>query len=115
MTARYRIRISLGSLLLGSTWLFAQDDNGLALHARAGAAAMGEKNWPKAEREYRAALQLAPEIAELASNLGLAFYFQKNYNAAAETLERALRLEPQLFVPTLFLGRLRTKHGRSAE
>jgi tetratricopeptide (TPR) repeat protein len=115
MTGRCGIRIAVVPLLLGATWLFAQEDNGLALHARAGAAAMAEQNWGKAELEYRAALQLAPGIAELASNLGLALYFQKNYDAAAETLAQAVRLDPTLFVPHLFLGRLRTEQGRAAE
>jgi tetratricopeptide (TPR) repeat protein len=119
MIARYRIRIAVVSLLLANAWfghtrLFAQVD-ALALHASAGAAAMTQQNWSKAEVEYRAALQLAPGIAELVSNLGLALYFQKNYKAAADTLEKAVRLDPKLFVPNLFLGRLRAEQNRPAE
>ncbi|MFN0172978.1 MAG: tetratricopeptide repeat protein [Bryobacteraceae bacterium] len=93
----------------------AQDRDAAAAHARAGATALAARNWAAAEQEYGAALRLEPDVAELASNLGLSLYFQKKFDAAAQLFERALHRAPDLFVPNLFLGRLRIDQGRGAE
>jgi tetratricopeptide (TPR) repeat protein len=102
-------------LLLSLLGPAGAQDRGAEAHARAGAAALAARNWAVAEREYRAALRLAPAVAEMSSNLGLSLYFQKKYDRAEEAFAQALRLAPELFVPNLFLGRLRTDQGRAAE
>ena len=107
-------RAAAGLLLLlqGAAW--TQDASAEA-HARAGATALAARNWADAEREYRAALRLAPGVAELSSNLGLSLFFQKKYDLAEDAFVQALRGSPDVLAPNLFLGRLLVDQGRAAE
>ena len=49
-------------------------------------------------------MALHPESAELRTNLGLMYYQIGKNEQAAEAFRHAIRLEPSLFVPNLFLG-----------
>jgi tetratricopeptide (TPR) repeat protein len=53
---------------------------------------------------YQAALKLVPDPPEIYSNMGLAYYYQKDYEKAIEAFQHALKRKPDLFAPNLFLG-----------
>ena len=77
----------------------------IAFHAQEAAKAAAARNWPVAEKHYRAVLELDPGMAEAHSNLALACYFQQKLVEAEHEFREALRLGPDLFVPNFFLGR----------
>ena len=78
----------------------------------AAATAMKHQDYQKAAEYYEKLLQLAPNAAEIYSNLGLARYFQKKIEPAEKAFEEALRRNSNLFVPNFFLGRLYFETGR---
>ncbi len=78
----------------------------------AAATAMKDQDYQKAAEYYEKLLQLAPNTAEIHSNLGLARYFQKKIEPAEKAFEEALRRNSDLFVPNFFLGRLYFETGR---
>ncbi len=57
-----------------------------------------------AERDYKAALALAPDFAELHMNLGLVYQLENRMTEAMEEFHRALRLNPRLAGANFFLG-----------
>jgi tetratricopeptide (TPR) repeat protein len=59
--------------------------------------------------------RLAPRMAEARSNLGLAYYLQKKQDPAAEQFKRALELNPSLYAPNYFLGRIRHAQRRFSD
>lgn len=95
-------------LLLGALCLYAQDDE-LARHAEAAAAAMQSGDYAGAERENRAIVRLQPQLAEAYANLGLSCVPQKRYGEAVHAFETALKLNPNLDNARLFLGISRFK------
>jgi len=64
---------------------------------------------------YRQAAAIHPEIAELKANFGLMCYQIGNDEQAIEAFREAHRLNPELFVPNLFLGREYVKLKRFSE
>src|SRR6478672_3416246 len=95
-------------LLLGLSILFLtnglQSDTLEDLASR-GAAAMQRGDYATAEREYRAATVLAPGMAQILSNLGLALTLQEKFQEAEKPFRAALKADPSLFVPNYFLGK----------
>jgi tetratricopeptide (TPR) repeat protein len=83
--------------------------------ASAAARSMQQGDYDSAERYYKELLRLAPGVAEVYSNLGLAYYSQKKVHLAEEVFEKALKLAPELFVPNFVLGQIRIKQGRSRD
>ncbi len=79
----------------------------------AAAAAMRDQDYQAAAENYERLLQLAPDAAEIHSNLGLARYFQKKLEPAEKAFQEALRRNSRLFVPNFFLGRLYFETGRN--
>ena len=77
----------------------------IAFRAQEGAKAAAAGNWPVAEEHYRSVLKLDSDMAEAHSNLALACYFQQKLADAEHEFREALRLQPDLFVPNIFLGR----------
>jgi tetratricopeptide (TPR) repeat protein len=90
------------ALLLWPGLLYATDR--LAELAKHGNAALATKDFPAAEQDYRAILDINPELAEMRSNLGLALYMQRKYDQAEHEFDQAVRANPRLFVPNYFLG-----------
>jgi tetratricopeptide (TPR) repeat protein len=76
--------------------------------------AMQAQDFPKAERLYLELTRLAPDVPEVYSNLGLARYYQKKFQTGQQAFEAALRLNPDLFVPNFFLGKILSETGRFA-
>ena len=57
-----------------------------------------------AEQDYRKAVAMSPQTAELWANLGLMQQDTGEIPAAIRSFEEANRLKPSLYVPNLFLG-----------
>jgi tetratricopeptide (TPR) repeat protein len=72
-------------------------------------------DYVQAERSFLRLASLMPEVPELYSNLGLAFYYQNKYEQARHAFDRSLSLNRHLFVPNYFLARLDCEEGRYAE
>jgi len=67
-------------------------------------AAQSKGDFNSAADLYRKAVGIDPSVAELWANLGLMYHELKNPPQAIESLSRAARLKPSLYVPQLFLG-----------
>ena len=66
--------------------------------------AQASQHFAEAANEYREALKIRPDMAELWANLGLMEREAGNMPQALSSLEHANRLNPSLYVPNLFLG-----------
>ena len=55
---------------------------------------LAQRNWGEAERCYREAIALAPQYAKAHNNLGFVLSRQDRIDAARESLQRALELDP---------------------
>lgn len=84
--------------------LFAQEDDPIARHAAAAAAAMRSGDYAVAEQQDRIILRLQPQMAEAEMNLGLACFLQKKYEDAIQAFEAGLKLKPDMANADLFLG-----------
>jgi tetratricopeptide (TPR) repeat protein len=86
-------------------WVFvSQGSDKLHEHAERASAAMQRNDFVEAEKEYRAILAIAPQLAEMRSNLGLALHMQDRFEQAEKEFREALRANPKLFAPNYFLG-----------
>ncbi len=85
-----------------STRLWAQPD-GDQLYQQA-LDAQRRQDWDAAVQAYRGLLQIAPELPELFSNLGIALHYQGHYRESAEWLKKALSKKPEMTGARLFLG-----------
>jgi len=79
-------------------------------------AAQSRKDFRSAADAYRKATELDPSIPELWANLGLMDHEIGQSSDAIRCFENAIRLNPTLFVPQLFLGieYLRSKNPEAA-
>lgn len=67
------------------------------------------KNYAGAMEKYRAAAAREPDQAPFHSAIGRAFLAQNNVAAAQDALQKAIRLDDQLFEPQFLLGATRYK------
>lgn len=81
----------------------------------AGFSAMGAKDFALAERAYRAWMELSPESAEAAANLGAALERAGRRDDAETAYREAMRREPGAARPWASLGALEWSRGRFAE
>ena len=84
-------------------------------HFSAGQMAEEQKDYAKAEREYRAAIALAPQFAPAYMRLGCIDQLRGQLSLATQNLRKALDLEPGLSEAKLFLGINYCRLGRSSE
>lgn len=89
----------------------AQDTNELLESARA---AQSAGNYSDAATDYARAAALEPNLSELWSNCGVMEYMAGQMEASAASLKHALQLNPDLFVPMLFLGKAYVRLGKPA-
>ncbi|MBZ5561481.1 MAG: tetratricopeptide repeat protein [Acidobacteriia bacterium] len=75
-----------------------------AAHARAAQAAQRAGDFATAIKEYTILTHLEPEVAEVYSNLGIAYYFHKQPQQALQAFANALRLKPDLASALIFSG-----------
>jgi Flp pilus assembly protein TadD len=111
-----RCRLLLSVLLAGSLPGFGQQPSSPLEKAVAAAQqAQAAHNYQAAADNYRQAIQLQPDNAELWTNLGLMQHETGNTAASVRSLEQAHRLNPDLYVPNLFLGIDYTRAGQAKE
>ncbi len=65
---------------------------------------MSRSDFKAAEADYKQAVKMHPESAEMWANLGLMEHEDGDYAAAIRSFQQAIRLKPGLYVPNLFLG-----------
>lgn len=97
------------------TYAQASAEEVLHQSSKAAADAMRRLDYATAEREYVKIVKLAPKVAEVQSNLGLACYLQGKLNPAAQHFQSAAKLKPTLYAPNYFLARIRYKQGKFRE
>jgi tetratricopeptide (TPR) repeat protein len=90
--------------LLALTVVGQDDPNRIARHAQAAQQAQREGDFATAIREFAILSRLLPEVAEVHSNLGVAYYFHKQRREALAAFEKALRLKPDLVSALIFSG-----------
>src|SRR5262249_37648064 len=93
----------------------SQFDAAVKHHVEAARQAQTVHDLATAVEEYKKALALAPGSAELYQNLGLVYHLQNDYRDSITTFERALKIQPDLWVSNLFLGMGYFKTNRFAE
>src|ERR1700761_1601721 len=73
----------------------------VAVHAKAANEAESRNDFAKAVEEYSVVVKAMPSSAQMQSNLGVAFYFAGDKQRALTVLDRAMQIDPNLFVPHL--------------
>ena len=109
---RFRRRLGSGPLwalalicFLGlSTGSFAQVGNDLESHYRRAQEAMAVRDYGTAAAAWKAVIELAPDMPQARSNLGLVYHLQQDYGSAINQFRRALSQDPQLLASRVFLG-----------
>lgn len=96
-----------GLLLPGQTNL--KDE--VQAHYRKAADAMRLHNLDAAAQEFRAMIQLDPNLAEAHANLGGVYYIQHKYPQASAEFESALKLKPELVKAEDLLGLSEARSG----
>lgn len=76
---------------------------------------MSAKDWAAAITTLEKIAQLAPDVAEVQANLGLAYYSANRISSAAEAFERALKLNPKMPQARVMLGLCDAEMGKSAD
>jgi tetratricopeptide (TPR) repeat protein len=82
---------------------------------QAARAAEGARNFEKAAALYDDVLRLAPAIAEIWTNKGLALHELGRYRDSLAAFEKARSLNPRLVVPHLFIGVEQMNLGRARD
>ncbi len=97
-----------------------RNETKVELKAGAAAKARGDEsltqgNWAEAERCYREAIALEPQLAKAHGNLGFALSRQERDGEAAASLQRALELDPANADTHYMLGALAAKEAHRFE
>ncbi len=77
--------------------------------------ALAAKNWPEAAQALEKLARLAPAVAEVQANLGLALYFDGRANDALAAFNRARQINPALPQVDLMTGLCEADLGRYRE
>jgi tetratricopeptide (TPR) repeat protein len=104
----------LAVCLLAAPVAGQNDQSRIARHAQAAQQAQREGDFATAIREFTALSRLLPEVAEVHSNLGVAYYFHKQRREALAAFEKALRLKPDLTSALIFSGIANYELSRTA-
>ncbi len=83
------------------------------LHSARNAQSAG--NYSDAARLYRRATTISPRIPELWSNLGVMEFLAGQLDESTISLQHALKLKRDFFVPLLFLGKIYVQEKKPAE
>ena len=73
-------------------------------HAKAAQEAQRARDFATAIKEYTILSQLEPGVAEVYSNLGIAYYFDRQPEEAVKAFAKALQLKPNLVSALIFSG-----------
>jgi tetratricopeptide (TPR) repeat protein len=90
--------------LLATPGAGQNDQSRIARHAQAAQQAQREGDFATAIREFTILTRLLPKVAEVHSNLGVAYYFHKQRRESLAAFEKALRLNPDLAPALIFSG-----------
>ena len=77
--------------------------------------ALDSRHWQDAASALEKLAKLAPSVAEVHSNLGLAYYFEGRPAEALDAFERAIRLKPGIAQARVMSGICQSELGRSAQ
>jgi len=102
-------------VLVASTVLGQDSQSRIAQHARAAQQAQREGDFATAVREFTILSRLLPDVAEVHSNLGVAYYFQKKPHEALVAFKKALQLKPDLVSALIFSGIARNELSKPVE
>ncbi len=91
------------------------NESAFEAHFAAAQQAQRDRDYATAEREYHAALALAPEYAEVHMNLGLVYQLENRFPEAMTEFRRALKIKPGLAGANFFLGVNYCKLGEGAK
>ena len=92
-------------VLTATAPVFPQDrESEAAEHFQTAQRAQNAGDYDTAVREYRSAIAVEPNVAEVYVNLGLVYHLQANFEASAKALQQAIALKPELLAANLFLG-----------
>jgi len=94
----------VAACLLASSAAGQDNQSRIARHAQAAQQAQRDGDFAAAIREFSILARLLPEVAEVHSNLGVAYYFHKQRREALAAFEKALRLKPDLVSALIFSG-----------
>lgn len=90
---------------VAATSMYGQlSSSDLEKHAANAQEAQAKQDFKTAIAEYEILLRSMPRSAELMSNLGVAYYFDQQFDKAAAVCRKAIALKPELEAPHLFLG-----------
>lgn len=78
--------------------------NDMASHAQAAREAEQRGDFSTAVHEYEYLTHMLPRSAEMESNLGVALYFDHQWDRAIAVFRKAIILNPELLAPHLFSG-----------
>jgi len=111
---QFLICVCVGALF-ASTVIGQDSQSRIAQHARSAQQAQREGDFATAVREFTILSRLLPNVAEVHSNLGVAYYFHKQPQEALLAFEKALQLKPDLVSALIFSGILNNQLSKSAE
>lgn len=77
--------------------------------------AQAVSDYAAAANDYRKAVEIRPDVAELWANLGLMQHEAGDAEGAMVSFRTALRMKPSLYVPNLFLGMELERAGKAKE
>jgi len=113
MYIRYSMPLIVAILLTASAQQASQSD--IDFCSRQAEQAMAARNWAEAAEALEKLARLAPDVAEIQGNLGLAYYSQNVIFKAAQAFEHALKLNPKMTQAKLLLGLCYAELGRNEE
>src|SRR5215469_2702505 len=108
-------KIYWSMVLVGWGCLHAQDSvpEQISLHAARANAAIQQKEFAKAEEEWRKVVALDPNSPRAHHNLGLAYYVEHKYGEAEEALGKAVHLDASLVNARVLLGASLAREGKT--
>jgi len=98
------IRSGVLLLVLGISLIAQQGDDDLQRLSDQARSALAAKQWEQAATALEKLARLAPSVAEVEANLGLALYFQGKASDALAAFDRARKLNPALPQVDLMTG-----------
>ncbi len=102
---RKSLTLGIWGLALGRAVCAAQGwPPDVEAHSKAAQEAQRAGDFATAIKEYTTLTHLEPGVAEVYSNLGIAYYFHKQPQEALRAFARALRLKPDLVAALIFSG-----------
>jgi tetratricopeptide (TPR) repeat protein len=104
LAAKFVLAASIALPLAAQSVSAQSGSDDMAAHAQAARAAQQRGDFSTAAHEYEFLVQKLPRSAEIQSNLGVALYFDHQWEHAIAAFRKANALNPNLLAPHLFGG-----------